>query len=111
MCRHSILASTLTLLMGCTVVSSVVPQPSSLDVTDGLRDACRGLDDVKIRERLAAVSTRRDDGETFNEQLLFRTTPPLQCDPEELCPGFLIDNCPPCETCWVAVTKQVYGVD
>lgn len=81
------------------------------EVTDAVREQCPRLADAKIDERIDRVLERRRDGENEQAQIVFWTTPPLQCDPDELCPGFLTESCPPCERCWVAIVTYVYSLE
>ncbi len=84
---------------------------ASFELTTALSDACPRLGEAKIVERINSVITRKSAGDTLEEQQVFWSTPPLQCDTDELCPGFLTDSCPPCQRCWQAVVLHVYSAD
>jgi hypothetical protein len=90
------------------VSGSDEPALTDVELTQAVRDACPRLDESKIIERINRVIERKDAGSTLEEQQVFWITPPLQCDTDELCPGFLTELCPPCERCWQAAVLFVY---
>lgn len=87
------------------------PSPGRrLEVADTLRQACPGLADFQISNRIFDVADFFERGHSYVGQVEFWPGSRVQCDREKLLCPTDVRRCATCHDCWVAVIDQVYGV-